>query len=302
MKLILEAIKSLFRKLENRIPKSIADLLHGERISGDMVEDMYYTEPDRVTYILPEQTYETPELTADYKFVRDDVATYGCDVPGFNPAAVGITEESFDKVFTVVWDGMEYRCIAHNGGSLEMFVLGNANIADERRDDSGEPFCILIDLWWDYETKLYIRTNKPGAHTVSIGAVALGEVHQVPEKYIPVLPVEKGGTGVTTIEDVLSGMGFSASRYKSTNIINNDRYIITETDINAHTGAMFAIYFPTKYLNYIQSGTSTFVYLTAAGKNLSLWTADNKALGESDVSSGYHFFMVMEKRKAVMII
>lgn len=220
MKLILEAIKALFRKVENKIPKTLNDLLHGEKIPGNVVEDMYNTIPGKYNHVFAEQTLKMSELTDDYSFVRSDgVATYGRDIPGFNPADVGITEDSFGKVYAVIWDGVEYECTVEEHG-FEYAVLGNPNIAHSGKDDTGEPFCILMDVYWGNEIKLHIRTNEPGEHTVAIGTIVKSAVvTKMPKHYLPdhdhgVTPIEMGGTGATSKEDAIKNLGLMAYKAK----------------------------------------------------------------------------------------
>lgn len=233
MNLILHAIKSLFRKLENRIPKNLKDFLRiigNDKIPGQVVKDMYYSIPSVFDDTIPEQTFETRELTSveDDFCRRDDIQTYGYEVPDFVASEHGITENIFGKMFTVIWDGVEYPCEAKE--ALEMVVFGNDSIVRKTDDNNGKPFCILADPgWWGYD-KLFIRTNEPGVHTVAFGkTIKPGEVNRLPKRYLTehdhgVTPIEMGGTGASSVEEAHQSLGLGAYTITKTQSISGNPY------------------------------------------------------------------------------
>lgn len=217
MNLILQAIKSLFRKLEKAVPKNLKDILRiigDEKIPGYAVEDMYYATLGKYNTVFGEQTLEMLELDAnDGRYVNANFATYGVDISEWKSEDHGITEDLFGKQFTVIWDGAEYICEARDNTGYEMFTIGNESIVSANRDDTGEPFCILVDVWWGMEVQLYIRTNEPGAHTVAFGqTVKAGKTVKMHKRYLPehnhgVTPIDMGGTGGKSSLEVLRNLG-----------------------------------------------------------------------------------------------
>ena len=232
MNLILQAIKSLFRKLENGIaavtdliPKNLNDILRiidSEKIPGQSIEDMYYTIPGEYKVVYDEQAHEMAELNYDEdSYVNKNEGTYGADIPDWKPADHGITEDSFDIPFTVVWDGVEYQCTSYDNTGYEMLTLGNPSIVRAGRDDTGEPFCILIDVYWGMEVQLYIRTNEPGTHTVAFGhTIKMGKTVRMAERYLPdgvsAAKIQKAKTAAETAQSTANAAKTAAETAQST--------------------------------------------------------------------------------------
>lgn len=207
MKLILEAIKSLFRKVEAAIAslnkrvdevKAVAEIQsdwnqHDPEGEGYIQNRTHYYKPPVLKdHLLEEQTLTGFVPQDGHRFAnsnRDDVYCY--DLTDYVYAEHGLDADSAEQLieagtaYTVVWAGVEYECIASEGNGMEAFVLGNKNLASNKAD-SGEPFCIVADVYYD-TTTLYIRTSDPAeSHTVGIGILKKsGELKRLDEKYIP---------------------------------------------------------------------------------------------------------------------
>lgn len=248
MNLILQAIKSLLRKVENSIesvrnaiPKTLSDLLKGEKISGDNIDDMYYTEPDRATAFIEEQTLSGFSDLTEWPFNKNTNYAYHkedfvyADYPFITDSTISSDTLDAKTEFAVMWDGVEYHCVAHDGDGMEMVVLGNAYLYSDSKDNTGEPFCIMFDSFYATQGMYVIANDTAESHIVEVLCVLPGEVHQMPEKYIPehthsvddvnegefpidriptitsgklpVIPIEKGGTGATSVAEARDALG-----------------------------------------------------------------------------------------------
>ena len=183
MKLILEAIKALFRGMEAKIPKSLSDLLRGEKIPGHMVQDMYYFIPAEYEVVHEAQEYalEGP-LDDEYdNYVRNDQPTYGVEIRDYIPR---FNANDTTGYFTVDWDGIEYQCKPRK--YYGVFTLGNGNVIDSDENDTGEPFCILVDVYERGDGMCYIRSTVPGVHIMKFGrTIKAGQYQSMPRKFLP---------------------------------------------------------------------------------------------------------------------
>jgi hypothetical protein len=85
------------------------------------------------------------------------------------------------KEYTVVFDGVEYKCIAVVHDVLEEEGLGNASL-NESGPDTGEPF--FYDRFEDLYCNIYSKTG--GAHTIEIYYIEETEtIHTIDPKFIP---------------------------------------------------------------------------------------------------------------------
>lgn len=274
MKLILEAIRALFRGLESKIPKSLADLLHGEKIPGQAVEDMYYAVPGEYMAILSEQTYEME--IAD-ELINKKIPTYGVDV--FDIENLGIIENLYDEVFTVVWDGVEYQC-GVGFCKYEMFFVGNPIIAGATDADTGEPFCLLTN-----GTALAIRTDEPGAHTVSFGpTIKAGKIAKMPKRYLPehthreILPIWRGGTGAKNAADARNNLGICTFALQSngSRLICSKLFDTDQTDGNLVILVANGGVYPTNGSRYVYKANSG-KELVELNQNINVNTAAGSA-------------------------
>lgn len=275
MKLILQAIESLFRKVENSIPKSLADLLHGEKIKGDMVEDMYYQEPHVKHGFLDEQTFAFADQSSVWPYRK--TTTHSHTIADFVYAKcpwiadADKTSETIDNktVFIVKWDGVEYECVCDD--IAEFFTLGNPALYASGWGTTDHPFCIMANSYYDAEGLYIIANDQAESHTVEIYQIEYGKIHPMPEKYIPehqhsgtdiigdelpldvipsltddklpVVPITKGGTGASTIKGAKGALGIATgygNNIAPSGKITDDLYVSTEEPV-ATTGGFIIL-------------------------------------------------------------
>lgn len=181
MKLILEAIKALFRKVENalenvkeslegvreEIPQNLDDLLNGEKISGDRIEDMYYS-----TWLDFSAEVETVESGS--KYLAENLGEI-----------FGMADMWDGKTYQIIFDGRSYEIAFEwkdDQGGFGDHVLYEDGASEEGhayqypfylyRSNSGES-----DMW-------HLATLTGGHHTIEVKKV-LEEITPLDEKYLP---------------------------------------------------------------------------------------------------------------------
>lgn len=180
MKLILQAIKALFRKVENalekvkeslesvrgEIPQNLDDLLNGEKISGNRVEDMYYS-----TWLDFSAEVETVESGS--KYLAENIGEI-----------FGNANVMDGKTFQIIFDGTSYE-IAFKWqddqggfGDHRFYEQGTAEGLECKypfylyRKNSGG------DYMW------HIATLTGGLHTIEVKKVA-EEITPIDKKFFP---------------------------------------------------------------------------------------------------------------------
>lgn len=147
-----------------------------------------YSDNQRLAYVEEKETEFFPKTTFEgFQLVDSfDVAVYSVQTSYGIPVEAG-------KQYTVVFDGVRYKCVAKAKGT-ELSVLGDPSYDPDSSGGitgNGEPFCI-----WTYpgENYAFIDTTIPGSsHTVEIYAAA-ETVHTIDPKYLP-----KGGVGYSEV-------------------------------------------------------------------------------------------------------
>ncbi len=181
MKLILQAIKALFRKVENaiekvkeslesvrgEIPQNLDDLLNGEKISGDRVEGMYYS-----TWLDFSAEVETVESGSKYL--------------AENLGEIFGTADMWDgKTFQIVFDGTSYEIAVEwrddqcGFGDHVLYESG----ASEEGHEYQYPFYLYRSSSGD-SYMWHLATLTGGHHTIEVKKV-LEEITSLDEKYLP---------------------------------------------------------------------------------------------------------------------
>ena len=178
-----------------QIPYSTEDETHNisiyeirnnpKQISGQFVEDMYYTDPDIVKYLI-EKSNLSFALMGDVPNY-DHVETYSHYAENVMYIDhMSITGPAFwsaiGKEFLVNWDDVHYKCVSEHVD--DQLVFGNPELYKPSSSEANNcPFCIVMDR--DSTQGVYIIANDNAlSHTVEISYIIPGNVHQMPAKYI----------------------------------------------------------------------------------------------------------------------
>ena len=104
--------------------------------------------------------------------------------------------------YIVIWDGTEYVC--ENKG-----YFGNKYLYGSSYENTGEPFYIPFTY---SGTSTQIYSSESGNHTFCI--VRDEEtIIKLNEKYLPTVPITKGGTGATSASSALSNLGAASTSH-----------------------------------------------------------------------------------------
>lgn len=104
--------------------------------------------------------------------------------------------------YIVIWDGTEYVC--ENKG-----YFGNKYLYGSSYENTGEPFYIPFTY---SGTSTQIYSSESGNHTFCI--VRDEEtITKLNEKYLPTVPITKGGTGATSASSALSNLGAASASH-----------------------------------------------------------------------------------------
>lgn len=266
---VISSIKEVHQIDEKYLPENIqSDWNQNDETALDYVKNRpFYTDPISIDYTLEEQTLEFTDLSNSNPYNKGG-SGYGHILSDYVYADHNICTD-FDVLkegtleYLVAWDGVEYTCVASEGDGIEMFSLGNLSLYRSNKADTGEPFLILANVFYDTQG-LYVFSNDASSatHTVSIGVKTGGEIHQIDAKYIPALsvddiptltidklpvdpiPIEKGGTGATTIGEARGllgvGVGIGSNIDEDGNSVNR-LYVTTEYPVNDSIGSMIFI-------------------------------------------------------------
>lgn len=99
--------------------------------------------------------------------------------------------------YTVTWEGTEYVCTATYQNVLYT-VLG---------DDGVVPFKIQSS-----SSRMYIYPTDTTLTSVNMGIKGPGAYHPLSENFLPVVPIEKGGFGGTTVSEAQETLGIGGKR------------------------------------------------------------------------------------------
>lgn len=108
--------------------------------------------------------------------------TLGANVEPVNQVISGYDVKTYD----IDWFGKTYRCTSAEVGGV--MCVGNFALLKSTTalEDTGEPFCIRVDVWYNYIGTVYTteqyETIEVSARTVD---ETFGEVHPLDEKYLP---------------------------------------------------------------------------------------------------------------------
>jgi hypothetical protein len=151
-----------------------------------------------------------------------------------------------DKKYTVIWDGVEYICVAKNTDYGYTFIGNNAldSYASSMFGDTGEPFDIMSALYG-----VFVYAADSNSHTLTIKAHN-EIIHKIDEKYLKtqdstkftifkgVLTSDNGGSGTPYISGSIS----SWDDYARPNIPTNARQYIIFNGVKYDTGGNENIY------------------------------------------------------------
>ena len=188
MKLILQAIKALFRKVENalenvkeslekvteslegvreEIPQNLDDLLNGEKISGDRIEDMYYS-----TWLDFSAEVETVESGSKYLAENLGEIFGNADIWG-------------GTIFQIVFDGTRYELAFEwrddQGG------FGDPVLYEHGASEEGHAYQYPFYLYKSSSGDSYmwhLATLTGGHHTIEVKKVREA-ITSLDEKYLP---------------------------------------------------------------------------------------------------------------------
>lgn len=263
-------------------------------MSGKYIEDGYYTEPDKIEIVYEgkglafAESTDWPFNTISGEYVYVDSAYSYSENTWTNTDNLGNT-------FLVMWDGVPYEC-TYQSNSSEMCCLGNFALLRSNYDDTGEPFCILTNAYYDSQG-LYIGTlDGSASHSVSVELVKAGAVHQLPDKYLPmhshdvssdatgILSISNGGTGVNTRAKVLPSLGFgfgicSTAAGTATKSVSISNFVLVE-------GAVVGVAF----VNASTSGSMRLNVSGTGAKEIVKFTATNTSENASAIGAGLHLF------------
>lgn len=157
-------------------------------IDAQYINNMYYSEPGNLIYASPITEYE--EL-----FTESSEILYQADLLNLNFKFVK------NQPYHIQWNGRSYLCVAQYGESEDVCGFGNllllATGSDSIHDyeivnafDTGAPFCCISSR----DESFIIWTGQASASIAIYEAE--GEIHTIPEKYLPELighTTEHGG-------------------------------------------------------------------------------------------------------------
>lgn len=89
-----------------------------------------------------------------------------------------------DITFDVVFDGTSYPCKWIDQDGRRLPVLGNFAIANPNATDTGEPFCVTLEVAPNAGAILTIGCKVAGAHTVAVSCQQ-DVVHKIDGKFLP---------------------------------------------------------------------------------------------------------------------
>lgn len=152
--------------------------------------------------ILPETTYD--------EFTLDDM--YGLYCYHINPAPFAIT---LDETYCVVWDGIEYECVAQDMSAMQQGSLALGNLSGMGGIGNNEPF--IIGCTTEGGTSLsgvsYVAFDTKTSHTVAIYKVVNGSTDSELNEYG--FYFDKVYSSTTTEED-------TGDVFKTTQVFHED--------------------------------------------------------------------------------
>ena len=155
-----EVIKTFYNALLQRLKKYRGNWEQNDPTADDYIKNRpFYTDETSKETVVSKKTFTTTESD---EWCR----------PFFFKPIIG-------QVYAVVWDEKLYECIAYEVvGDICNICIGNLNIADDRENNTGEPFFYYYRDNDDYG--LYVRSA--GVHTIEISTI---KVVKLDKKYLP---------------------------------------------------------------------------------------------------------------------
>lgn len=181
MKTILSAVQTWTK---GKIKDSTADWNQNDSNADNYVKNRtHWEEPITLEgEIFPLSTLNF-ELKTDWPFNRDTTVYAYCDTAYSYEDNSWVNTDNFGSVYKVYWDGAIYECEYHE--NYEIGILGNESIYRSNADNTGEPFVILVDPYYDSKG-IYIGTlDISESHTIGIAEEISGGIHKIDEKYFP---------------------------------------------------------------------------------------------------------------------
>lgn len=164
MNLILQAIKSLFRKLEAKIPKKLSDLVNDLNIP---TPDWHQNDPQGDGYIKNRPFYEE---YIDVVWVEEQDFIISETGNATIIRRDGVYQPNPGDPFEIIFDGVSYKGVAYEDG--EMCVHTDFTTKD------GYEVTIVDGV------SIYTSSNLAGEHTIKI-LYSDNTIHIIDEKYLP---------------------------------------------------------------------------------------------------------------------